>query len=260
MPITPRQIRSRTRSGRLQALDAYLLKYEAELLTGDSTMGDVVDVGFGEFPWTTLEMAEAFRKLNPDLHVIGVETDPRRIEGASPFEDEKTAFIEAGATLQAVLSTPARLVRAMNVLRGYREEEVEAAHRDWAAPLIEGGLLVEGTCDPTGAVLTAHLIRKRVDGLEREGLLLHTNFTRGFAPWMFRDWLPRDLRRRVQPGTPLHDFFTEWTRIWADLRTRGITDPARAFADSAHNLAAARPDVDGDPWLGEQGYLILRLT
>ena len=78
--------RGRTAPGRLRALDAYLCHFESALLTRrDDAWARAVfaDVGFGEHPWTTLESAAAFRALNPDLVVVGVELDAERAQAAA---------------------------------------------------------------------------------------------------------------------------------------------------------------------------------
>jgi hypothetical protein len=143
--------------------------------------------------------------------------------------------------LASTLSPAPRLVRVMNVLRGYPAEEIPAAHALLGRPLLEGGLLVEGSADPQGTLATAHLIRKRGDGLWREGLWLSTRFAHGFAPMQLRDWLPRDLRRRVVPGEPIFDFLQAWTSAWEPVR-HGVA-PHLAFARSVEALASRMEGV-----------------
>ena len=98
----------------------------------------------------------------------------------------------------------------MNVLRGGPVTETAEAHRALGAPVVNGGLVVEGSCDTDGQVTVAHLLRKRGGELHREGLLFHTTFERGFSPWLFRDWLPSDLRRTTTPGTPMFELLRLW--------------------------------------------------
>ncbi len=257
--------RGRTSRGRLRALDAYLCHRERELLTRrDGPWGRAVfaDVGFGEHPWTTLESAEAFRALQPELPVIGVELDAERARAAGAHADARTHFRQGGFELPLGADEPARLVRAMNLLRQGPPERVPDVHRTLGRYLLPSGLLVEGSTDPTGAVLTAHLLRRGADGTEplltREALLFHTDFSHGFAPLLFRDWLPRDLRRRVRPGEPIHAFFSEWVAAWEQARVAGHTPPPDAFREAALRLAARMGDVEADPWLALQGYLVWR--
>ncbi len=217
-----------------------------------------MDVGFGEHPWTTLESARVFRELNPRLPVVGVELEPSRVEAAQAHADGLTHFRQGGFSLPLLPGETVRLLRTMNVLRGYRSEEVSAIHRTLGETLLPGGLLVEGSTDTPGAVLVAHLLRRGPEELVREALLFHTDFSRGFAPVLFRDWLPRDFRRRVKPGEPIHDFFAVWTAAWREAREAGHTAPPEAFRHSLPRLAQRLEGVSTEPWLQEHGYLLWR--
>ncbi len=248
MSAPNRTTRGRTRPGRLRALDHYLLRYERPLLEGP-----FIDLGFGETPGTTLEAAALFREVAPSLEVLGLEIDPARVQAAAPAQSAHTRFQLGGfESLE-----PARLVRVMNVLRGYRAEELPQAHALLGAALTEGGLAVEGSADPSGGLLTCHLLRRREGVLHREALLFFTAFEAGFAPMQFRDWLPRDLRRRVLPGEPIHAFLRAWTLAWEQTRADQPT-PQAAFAASQRALATTLPGVASDPWLADHGYLLWR--
>ncbi|WP_164014764.1 methylase [Pyxidicoccus trucidator] len=258
------QTRGRTSRGRLRALDAYLCHAERELLSrrdGPWARAVFVDVGFGEHPWTTLESAEAFRALQPELTVVGVELDAERALAARAHADAKTHFRQGGFELPLGDDEPVRLLRAMNLLRQGPPERVPEVHRTLGRYLLPSGLLVEGSADPTGAILTAHLLRRAPEAdapLVREALLFHTDFSHGFAPLLFRDWLPRDLRRRVRPGEPVHAFFAEWGAAWEAARVSGHTAPPDAFHEAASRLAARTGDVEADAWLLARGYLVWR--
>lgn len=236
-----RKTRGRTAPGRLRALDDYLLLAEEPLLRapGDAAF---VDVGFGEHPTTLLESAAALRAIAPGLPFVGLERDPARAAAALPLQDPRTRFVEGGFDALPSLG-PARIVRAMNVLRTYREEDIAPAHALLGAPLIEGGLLLEGSSDPKGAILTAHLLRRRHGALHPDGLLFFTDFSHGFAPLLFRDWLPRDLRRRVRPGEPIHALLQAWTDAWSQIRA-AHPEPRAAFSASVLALAQTHPEVD----------------
>lgn len=121
------------------------------------------------------------------------------------------------------------------MLRGYREEEVEEIHAALGAGLVEGGLLLEGSTDTEGHVTVVWVMRRRAGALVREALLFHTDFTRGFSPWLFRDWLPRDLRRRAQPGTAIHSVLAGW-----DLQVSKLTsEPRERFVASVRGVVVA---------------------
>lgn len=226
---------TRTRPGRLAALDAWLIASCPHLLDG---RGSLVDVGYGESPVTTRELAEAVRALNPALRVIGVERKPP----AAPVPELE--LLEGDFTTCATLG-PTAVVRAMNVLRGYREDEVPAIHAALGAALVEGGLVLEGSTDTEGHVTVASLLRRRGGELVREGLLFHTDFTRGFSPWLFRDWLPRDLRRRALPGSAVYALLTRWD---AQARASSAKDPRRRFVSSVAGI------LEATPWELEHGF------
>jgi hypothetical protein len=49
----------------------YVALVHGRVLLGGTPL--IVDVGFGAYPWTTLEMRQRWRRLNPRVHVLGVE-------------------------------------------------------------------------------------------------------------------------------------------------------------------------------------------
>lgn len=227
-----RAVRARTRPGRLAALDAWVCHERASVLR---LGGPVLDVGYGAEPVTTLELAAAVRAVAPGLEVVGVERDAARV---TAVEGVRLVHGDFGAL--AALG-PACLVRAMNVLRGYREDEVPAIHAALGAATAEGGLVLEGSADTEGHVTAAWVLAKRGGALVREALLFHTDFSRGFSPWLFRDWLPRDLRRRVKPGEPVHALLSAWAgaveALGPGLAPRARFDGILA-AMAAHGLEA----------------------
>lgn len=98
--------------------------------------------------------------------------------------------------------------------------------------------------------MTAHLLRRAGDAVVREALLFQTDFGSGFAPVVFRDWLPRDLRRRVKPGEWIYDLFSKWTSAWESVRT---DDPRASFVASVKALG---PEFDGA--MADRGFVIYR--
>ncbi len=232
--VSSRPVRPRTRAGRLAALDAWVTTQARALLDG---RGAVVDVGFGLTPVTTLELALAVRGVTPALRVIGVEREAHEAPGLELLVGDFGTCATLG---------PTAVVRAMNVLRGYREDEVAAIHEALGAAVIDGGLVIEGSTDTGGCVTAAWLLRKRGGALHREALLLHTDFSRGFSPWLFRDWLPRDLRRRAHVGTAVHTLLADW-----ELRARGTgaTEPKARFLESLG------PPLSATAWEREHGFV-----
>ncbi len=225
--------RARTRPGRLLATQQYLAQHESQLLSPGST---VVDFGFGQTPVTTVEWADA---LDPRIAVVAIEHNATHVETARRLAPQ-LAIVHGGFETLATLG-PVTVVRAMNVLRGYRAEDLAGATEALAAPLIDGGLLLEGSTDTAGDVMVASLLRKGQHALTLEGLLFHTTFARGFAPWLFRDSLPRAFRRSTRPGTPLYAFLEAWQRAFA--KTQGPL--SERFDASIAQLPGATRWADG---------------
>ena len=138
----------------------------------------------------------------------------------------------------------------MNVLRGVRAGEVDGHRQTLAAALVEGGLLIEGSTDTEGHVLCAWVFERAGGALREQALLVFTDFSRGFSPWLFRDWFPRDLRRSVTAGTPMHALLSRWEGRAA---ASGATEARDRF------LAAFGDEVEGTSWERAHGFARLSL-
>ena len=160
--------RGKTARNRLRRVDNFVIQYDPTLLRREDGLfkgAFFVDLGYGAEPFTTLESAERFRRLNPHLPVLGVEIDPSRVAAALPYADDLTHFRLGGFNLPLCQRADGsmetvRLIRAFNVLRQYDESEVPAAWSMLAHSLLPGGLLVEGTSEPFGRLWVANLLRK----------------------------------------------------------------------------------------------------
>src|SRR5260221_13909883 len=148
--------RGKTALNRLRQIDVYVALVMPQLLSGGVPL--IVDVGFGAYPWTTLEMRERWLHFNLRLRVIGTEIDAERVAAALPYRAENDPaaidFRLGGFNLLDVLgSERARLIRCYNVLRQYDESAVDGALAAMAAALEPGGILIEGTSNPTGRIV-----------------------------------------------------------------------------------------------------------
>lgn len=229
-------MRARTRPGRLSALDRWLI-HEAPPAPGSL----VVDLGFGESPVTVYELADALRTALGEMSVLGLEREPCRVP-AAPWP----ASVQL-ATVWPLAST-AKVVRAMNVLRGLSAPEAIALQTQLGALLAEGGLLLEGSSDTEGHLLTCHLARRVGSALHFEGLLFFSDLERGYSPWQFRDWLPRDLRRSAQPGTAIHELLSTWA---ACIERSGARTPRERFEAGLGVV----PGLQASAWERTHGYL-----
>jgi hypothetical protein len=233
-------VKQRTRPGRLAHLDAVL---GAEAWAAGAR---VVDLGFGATPVTTLELRAA---LPAHVEVVGVEADPDAVARALASERPGLRFVVGGFALPPE-ARPATVIRAMNVLRGYPASACAGAREALADALVEGGRLIEGTCGPAGEVSVTGWHRRRGDALVLERMLFSTAFARGFAPLVFRDRLPRDLRG-YRPESALGGLFRDWAAAYAAIAPT-TPDPRARFVAAAARLAGMRPDVPPADWAAGQ--------
>jgi hypothetical protein len=252
--------RGKTADNRLRRVDNFILLYEPALLTRtDGLFSDslFVDLGYGFDARTTLESAARFRRLNPNLNILGVEIDKERVDAALPFADDKTFFRLGGFNLPLLSGEHVRLIRAFNVLRQYEERDFVPAYERLAEYVLPDGLMIEGTSTPFGNVWAANLARSAEAGQWTfEALVFSTNFHGGFDVEEFQTILPKNYIHRMVMGETIYDFFEAWKRSAAEtthVKTFGLK---QWFAASAEALAQKGFRVDlHKKWLSK-GYLI----
>ena len=253
--------RGKTARNRLRRVDIFLLMVAGDLIRrqdGLFRQALYVDLGYGAEAFTTLESARRFRGQNPDLRVLGVEIEPERVAAALPYADENTFFRLGGFNLPLQPGETVRLIRAFNVLRQYREAEVQEAHRLMGSYILPGGLLIEGTSDPLGRVWTANLLRRKVDGLEMEGLVFSTNFRGGFEPGIFQPVLAKNFIHRMLPGEKIHQFFEDWKEAARQVISFKSLGLRQWFMASAKELKMAGYDLDIRQKYLSRGFLFWR--
>ena len=251
--------RGKTASNRLRRVDNFILLYEPSLLTRTDELfrqSLFVDLGYGFDARTTLESAARFRRLNPNLPILGVEIDRERVDAALPFADEITHFRLGGFNLPLVSNESVRLIRAFNVLRQYEEKDFAPAYEMLAQYVLPGGLMIEGTSNPFGSIWAANLVRKEEDGWKFEALVFSTNFRMGFDITDFQAVLPKNFIHHVIQGEPLYDFFEAWKRSASETSFAKVFGPKQWFIASAENLASRGYKLDmHKKWLSK-GWLI----
>lgn len=256
--------RGKTASNRLRRVDNFILLYEPSLLTRtDGLFAEslFVDLGYGFDPRTTLESASRFRKVNPNLKILGVEIDKERVEAAQPYADGKTFFRLGGFNLPLQSRERVRLMRVFNVLRQYEEEDFIPAYERLAEYVLPGGLMIEGTSTPFGQIWAANLARRLGEASwKMEALVLSTNFRLGFEVEEFQTILPKNYIHRMVPGEAIHDFFDAWRRSAAETSAAKTFGLKQWFAASAEALAKKGFKIDlHKKWLGK-GWLIWYLS
>jgi hypothetical protein len=255
--------RGKTASKRLRRVDNFILLYESALLTRtDGLFADsmFVDLGYGFDARTTLESAKRFRRVNPDLKILGVEIEKERVEAALPYANEKTFFRLGGFNLPLKENEYVRLIRVFNVLRQYEEKDFAPAYEKLAQYVLPGGLMIEGTSMPYGQIWAANVVRKEERGKWKfEALVFSTNFRMEFEIEKFQTILPKNLIHHVVPGERIYDFFEEWKRSAAEtaaMQTYGLRQwfiaAGKRLAEQGYAIASQRK------WLAK-GFLIWKL-
>jgi hypothetical protein len=285
--------RGKTAANRLRRVDNFILLYEPSLLTRtDGSFGRAlfVDLGYGFDPRTTLESADRFRRVNPELPILGVEIEKDRVEAALPYADEKTFFRLGGFNLPLKDGEHVRLIRAFNVLRQYEEEDFVPAYERLAQYVLPGGLMIEGTSTPYGQIWCANLMRKmnqenvilsEAKNLDRqpkeilrspqsgslrmtndwnfEALVFSTNFRLGFDITDFQAVLPKNYIHRVVPGEWVYDFLAAWKQSAAETAAMKPYGLRQWFIHAAEALARKGYRINLQKKFLSKGWLIWEL-
>ena len=227
--------RGKTAPNRLRKTDAFLAIAFPGLVR--DLPGLYVDLGFGAAPVTSVETLHRLRRLDPGASVLGVEIDPARVAAAQPFAEPGLEFRLGGFELPLRPGERAAVVRAFNVLRQYGEAAVAGALDALARGLAPGGLVLEGTSDPSGRLLAFNLHRKAAGGrLEPLGLVLAPTLRPDFHPRRLQPVLPKSHVHRAEPDGAVDRFFAAWEAAWQSARRHG-GEPRRTFVESARELA-----------------------
>lgn len=251
--------RGKTASNRLRRVDNFILLYESALLTrtdGLFQRSMFIDLGYGFDARTTLESAERFRRVNPNLPILGVEIDKERVDAALPFADDITHFRLGGFNLPLQAGETVRLIRAFNVLRQYEEKDFLPAYERLAEYVLPGGLMIEGTSNPFGSIWAANLVRKKESGWKFESLIFSTSFRQGFDITDFQAVLPKNYIHHVTQGELIYDFFEAWKRSAAETSSAKVFGLKQWFIAAAESLAAKGYKIElHKKWLAK-GWLI----
>lgn len=246
--------RGTTNPNRLRRVDRYLdhLDY---LRSIENPVA--VDLGYGKTPVTAVELYQRLRKKTPEVRVIGIEIDPKRVEEAKSLEQPGLFFGHGGFEIPIPDEINDRenvdLIRALNVLRQYSESEVQSAWSLMQSRLSETGLIVEGTCDEIGRIgswvtLNKHkpvwfTISLRLQGLQQ--------------PSKVAERLPKALIHKNVPGQPIHKYLEELDLAWDKAAGFAVFGASQRFIQTAKALYLAGWPVLNQPKRWRLGELTL---
>jgi len=234
--------RGTTNPNRLRRCDRWLAGPQAWRLRRSGPAPVVVDLGYGSSPVTALELHDRLRRVRPDVEVVGIEIDPARVAVARPLERPGLRFAVGGFEVPLPHGARPVLVRAFNVLRQYDESQVPHAWATTVGRLAPGGLLVDGTCDELGRLMTWVAVTAdrpvslslswRLRGLERPGVVAER--------------LPKALIHRNVPGEGVHRLLTDLDEAWARQAPQAAYGIRQRFLATASALRTSGwPLLDG---------------
>ena len=202
--------RGTTGTNRLRRVDRWIARHPALRRAADPL---VVDLGYGASGVTALELHARLARARPDVEVLGLEIDPARVARARAQLDggarrphlvrARCARVVRARRLRGADPDGRRpaVIRAMNVLRQYDESEVRDAWQRMSARLAPDGLLVEGTCDELGRIVTWVAIGP--DAAPRT-LSISLRLAGLQHPSIAAERLPKALIHRNVPGERVH--------------------------------------------------------
>ncbi len=245
--------RGTTAAQRMRRVDRWLTDVHGALLRRtDRPLA--VDLGFGAEPVTAVEMFTRLRAVNPALELTGLEIDPARVARARERAGGVPGLSWAVGGFELPVPRPPTVVRAFNVLRQYREEDVPAVWALLCAGLAEDGVLVEGTCSEDGRRATWVDLRR--DGPASLTLALRLgSFER---PSDVAARLPKALIHRHVPGEPVHRFLAEADAAWAAHAPLAAYGTRQRWLASVAALREAGWPVLGGPHQWRRGEMSVR--
>ncbi len=249
--------RGKTALNRLRQVDIFIRLMWGHVFASPNPL--IVDVGYGEYAWTALEMYQRLLPLNPSVCLLGIEIDPVRVMNALPHATPpRIEFRLGGFNLVDVLDgQQATLIRAYNVLRQYDEADVADALATVSEGLAEGGVLIEGTSTPTGRIVAFDVYQKQAGALIHKHIVFGTNFRSETIPTEFQAILPKRLIHHAY-DEPVYSFFRTWERGLAMARGAGQYRHRRRWMYAVRYLHDMGYAVDTRRRVMSRGYLVLR--
>jgi hypothetical protein len=158
------------------------------------------------------------------------------VREALPYAQPGLEFRLGGFNLPLGADKSAGVIRAMNVLRQYPEQEYARSLALLGSYLGPAGILLEGTSDPPGNMMALTLYLRGGGFLLHGGLALIANLRRPFSPRQLQAILPKNYIHHLEPSSPLDAFFGAWSACWQRAIQTQVHDPRRLFAEAARWL------------------------
>lgn len=246
-----RPTRGTTGVNRLRRVDRWIARHPVLRRAADPL---VVDLGFGASAVTPLELHARLTRVRPDATVLGLEIDPDRVARAreQAVGVEGVSFARGGFEVPTPAGRRPAIIRAMNVLRQYDEADVADAWARMCARLAPDGILVEGTCDEIGRVVT--WVEVGADAVPRS-LTVSLRLAELDDPAILAERLPKALIHRNVTGERVHDYVAALQREWNRAASVAPFGPVHRWRTAIEALAADGWPVRGrSRWrLGEVG-------
>lgn len=194
----------------MRRVDRWLTDVHAGLLrTAEHPLA--VDLGFGAEPTTAVEMFDRLSAVRSGWEMVGLEIEPARVAHAATVPGaQRPGLSWRLGGFEVDVDRPPVVVRAFNVLRQYREEDVADIWATMQSRLAPGGVLIEGTCSENGR----RACWMDLSDVAVRSLTLAARFGEVERPSEVAERLPKALIHRNVPGEPIHVFLAALDAAW----------------------------------------------
>jgi hypothetical protein len=237
--------RGTTGTNRLRRVDRWIARHPSLRRAADPL---VIDLGYGASAVTALELHARLARTRPDVEVVGLEIEPARVArakeqlalvragGSSFAADARVSFALGGFEVPTPGARRPAVIRAMNVLRQYREDEVADAWSRMCGRLAPGGLFVEGTCDEIGRIVT--WVAVGADAAPQT-LTISLRLAGLQHPSIAAERLPKALIHRNVPGERVHALLAALDDEWLRAASVAPFGPVHRWQTALGALQAA---------------------
>lgn len=236
--------RGTTNTNRLRRVDRWIATLPVLRGTADPL---VVDLGYGASAVTALELHQRLSHTRPDVEVLGIEIEPERVRTAqaqlrevragntSFAPDARIGFALGGFEVPLPAGRRAAVIRALNVLRQYPQDQVLPSWRLLVTRLQPGGVLVDGTCDEIGRI--ASWVDVTADGPQH--LTISLRLAELEHPGIVAERLPKVLIHRNVDGEKVHGLIADLEKHWQYNAALAVYGPTQRWTATVRALADA---------------------